>query len=184
MWSTQRLLCSQWSRNRCFSENYLAFSMNQQMLTIWSLVPMPFLNPAWTSRFMYCWSLAWRIFMHYFASMWNKGNCVVVWTLFGSAFFGIGMKTDLLQSCVCCWVFQICWHIECSPLTASSYRIWNRSAGILSPPLTLFVVILPNAHLTLHSRMSASRWGITLSWLFGSLSSFLYNSSMYFATPS
>ena len=34
------------------------------MLAIWSLVPLPFLNPAWTSgssRFMYCWSLAWRI---------------------------------------------------------------------------------------------------------------------------
>ena len=121
--------------------------------------------------------------MHYFASMWNEGNCVVVWTLFGSAFFGIGMKTDLLQSCVCCWVFQICWHIECSPLKASSYRIWNRSAGILSPRLTLFVVILPNAHLTSHSRMSASRWGITPSWLSGSLSSFLYNSSMYFCHP-
>ena len=30
----------------------------------WSLVPLPFLNPAWTSGsswFMYCWSLAWRI---------------------------------------------------------------------------------------------------------------------------
>ena len=34
------------------------------MLAIWSLVPLPFLNPAWTSgssRFTYCWSLAWRI---------------------------------------------------------------------------------------------------------------------------
>ena len=31
---------------------------------IWSLVPLPFLNPACTSgssRFTYCWSLAWRI---------------------------------------------------------------------------------------------------------------------------
>ena len=31
---------------------------------IWSLVPLPFLNSAWTfgfSWFMYCWSLAWRI---------------------------------------------------------------------------------------------------------------------------
>ena len=30
----------------------------------WSLVPLPFLNPAWTSGiswFMYCWNLAWRI---------------------------------------------------------------------------------------------------------------------------
>ena len=34
------------------------------MLAIWSLVPLPFLKPAWTSgssRFTYCWSLAWRI---------------------------------------------------------------------------------------------------------------------------
>ena len=34
------------------------------MLAIWSLVPLPFLKPAWTSGsswFTYCWSLAWRI---------------------------------------------------------------------------------------------------------------------------
>ena len=40
------------------------FSMIQRMLAIWSLVPLPFLKPAWTSgssRFMYCWSLGWRI---------------------------------------------------------------------------------------------------------------------------
>ena len=44
--------------------NSLAFSMIQQMLAIWSLVPLPFLKPAWTSgssQFTYCWSLAWRI---------------------------------------------------------------------------------------------------------------------------
>ena len=38
--------------------------MIQQMLAIWSLVPLPFLNPVWTSGiswFTYCWSLAWRI---------------------------------------------------------------------------------------------------------------------------
>ena len=38
--------------------------MIQQMLAIWSLVPLPFLKPAWTSGsswFTYCWSLAWRI---------------------------------------------------------------------------------------------------------------------------
>ena len=29
-------------------------------------------------------------------------------------FFGIGMKTDLFQSCGHCCVFQICWHIECT----------------------------------------------------------------------
>ena len=61
-------------------------------------------------------------FKHYFASIWDECNCSIVWT-----FFGIGMKTDLFQSCGHCWVFQICWHIECSTLTASSFRIWNSS---------------------------------------------------------
>ena len=44
--------------------NSFAFSMIQQMLAIWTLVPLPFLNPDYTSgssQFTYCWSLAWRI---------------------------------------------------------------------------------------------------------------------------
>ena len=44
--------------------NSLAFSMIQRMLAIWSLVPLPFLNPVWTSGSSwstYCWSLAWII---------------------------------------------------------------------------------------------------------------------------
>ena len=88
------------------------------------------------------------------------------------------MKTDLFQSCGLCWVFQICWHIECSTFTASPFRIWNSWAGISSLPLVSFVVILPKAHLTLHSRMSGSRWVITPLWLSGSWRSFSY-SSMY-----
>ena len=44
------------------------------------------------------------------------------------------MKTDFFQSCGHCWVFQICWHIECSTFTASSFRIWNTSTGIPSLP--------------------------------------------------
>ena len=50
-----------------FFWNSLAFSMIYWMLAILSLVPLPFLNPTWTSgssRFMYCWSLAW-IFSKY-----------------------------------------------------------------------------------------------------------------------
>ena len=38
--------------------------------------------------------------------------------------------------------FQICWHIECSTFTASSFRIWSSSIGIPSPPLALFVAML------------------------------------------
>ena len=47
-----------------FFWNFHAFSLLQWMFEIWSLVPLPFLNPACTSgssRFTYCWSLAWRI---------------------------------------------------------------------------------------------------------------------------
>ena len=86
------------------------------------------------------------------------------------------MKSDLFQSCGHCWVFQICWHIECSPLTASSLRIWNSSTGIPSPPLALFVVMLPKAHLTLHSRISGSGWVKTPLWLSWQWRYFLYSS--------
>ena len=77
------------------------------------------------------------------------------------------MKTDLFHPWNHCWVFQICWHIKCSTFTASSFRIWNSSTGITSLPLALFIVMLPKAHLTLHSRMSGSRWGITPSYYLG-----------------
>ena len=89
------------------------------------------------------------------------------------------MKTDLFQSCGHCWVFQICWHIEYSTFTASSFRICNSSTGIPSPLLALLVVMLPKAHLTLNSRVSSSRWVITPSWWSGSWRSFLYSSSVY-----
>ena len=89
------------------------------------------------------------------------------------------MKTDLFQPYGHCWVFQIHWHIDCSTFTASSFRIWNSSTGIPSSPLALFVVMLPKAHLTSHSRMSGSRWVITPLWLSGLWRSFLYRSSLY-----
>ena len=67
----------------------------------------------------------------------------------------------------------------CSTLTASSFRIWNSSAEIPSPSLVLFVVILPKAHLTSHSRMSGCKWVTTPSWLSRLLKLFLYSSSVY-----
>ena len=48
------------------------------------------------------------------------------------------MKTALFQSCDHCWVFQICWHIECSTFTASFFRIWNSSTGI---PSTVYLCV-------------------------------------------
>ena len=115
---------------------------------------------------------------HYLASMWNEHNHVVVW-----AFFGIALLWDWSENCH----FPVLWPLLTFPhllaywvqhFQASSFRIWNSSAGIPSPPLCLFIVMLPEAHLTLHSRVSGSRWVITPSWLSGSWRSFLYSSSV------
>ena len=119
--------------------------MIQEMSAIWSLIPLPFLNPACTSGsscFRYCQSLAWWILN--ITLLACEMNTILRY--FEYSFFGIGMKTDLFQSWGHCWVFQICWHVECSTLTASSFRIWNSSAGIPSPPLTLFVLMLPSVN--------------------------------------
>ena len=151
--------------------------MIQWMLAIWFLVPLPFLKPVWTSgssRFMYYWSLTWRILS---ITLLACEISAIVQSL-ALPFFGTGMKTDLFQSCGHCWVFQTCWHIECSTFAALSFRIWNSSTGIPSPPLPLFVVMLPKAHLTSHSRTSGSRWVITPSWLSRSWRSFLHHSSV------
>ena len=155
-----------------FFWNSLAFSIIHQLLEIWSLVPLLFLNLACTSGsswFMYCWSIAGRILS---LTLVACEMSAVVWYSLALPFFGIGMKTDLFQSRGHCWVFQICWRIECSTFTASSFRIWNSSTGIPSPPLALFEVMLSKSHLTSHSRMSGSRWVITPLWLSGSWSSF------------
>ena len=116
------------------------------MLAIWSLVPFSFLNRACrfeSSQFIYCWNL--KDFEPNLASIWNERNCTLVWRFFSIALFGIGLKTGLFQSCGQCWRFQICWHMECSTLTGSSFKILNTSAGILSPPLALFLEMLPKA---------------------------------------
>ena len=111
-------------------------------------------------------------FEHYFARVWDECNYAVVWKFFGIEFlwnwnekWPFPFLWPLLFS-----IFE--WHIECNTFTASSLRIWNNSTGIPSPPLALFIVMLPKAHLTSHSRMSGSRWVITPSWLSRSWRSF------------
>ena len=168
--------------------------MIQRMLAIWSLVPLPFLKPAGTfgsSQFTYCWSLAWRILritllsceisaiVQYFgiAFLWDWNEnwpFPVLWVLLSFHSFPM-------------WkigIFQIFWHNDCSNITASSFRIWNSSTGIPSLPLALFVVMLPKAYLTSHSRMSGSRSVITPSWLSGSWRSFCIVALCILATSS
>ena len=76
-------------------------------------------------------------FKHYFASVWGERNCVVVWTFFGIAFLWDWKENWSFPVCGHCWVFLICWHIEWSTFTTSSFRIWNTATGIPSPPLAL-----------------------------------------------
>ena len=116
-----------------FFWNYLAFSMIQQMLAIWPLIPLPCLNPGGTygsSWFMDCWSLSWRVLSITLLACEMSTNYGSVKIVCHWPFFGIGMKTNLFQSFGHCWFFQICWLIECYTLTASSFRIYNSSAGI------------------------------------------------------
>ena len=102
-------------------------------------------------------------FEHYFASVWDECNYVVVWTYFGIAFLWDWNENWLFQSCGHCWVFKICWHIECNMFTASSFGIWNSSTGIPSPPLALFIVMLLMAHLTSQLRTTwPASWEICL----------------------
>ena len=83
------------------------------------------------------------------------------------------------KSCGHCWVFQICWHVECSTLTASSFRVWSSSVGILSPSLALFIMMLPKSHLTLHSKyLALGEWSHHHDYL-GHYSSSVYSCHLF-----
>ena len=131
--------------------------MIQRMLAIWSLVPLPFSKTSlniWKFTVHVLLKPGLENFEHYFTSEWDECNCAVVW-----AFFGIAFLWDWNEN----WPFPVLWPLLSFPnllaywmksiFTASSFRIWNNSIGIPSPPLALFVVMLSKAHLTSHSRM-------------------------------
>ena len=72
------------------------------MLEIWPLVPLPFLIPVWTSessRFMYCWSLAWRSLIITLL-VWKKN------------------ESEVAQSCPTLWD-----PVDCSPPGSSVHGI-------------------------------------------------------------
>ena len=94
-------------RSPTFQTDSLPFEL-PGILAIWSLVPLPFLNPACTSgnsQVMYCWSLAWKVLSITLlvcemstAVQWFEHSLVL-------SFFGIGVKTGFFQSCGHCWAF-------------------------------------------------------------------------------
>ena len=144
--------------------------------------PLPFLNPACisgSSWFMYYWNLVWRILR---ITLLHKHNCIIVGLFFGIAFL-LGLEWKLtFSSPVTTAQFSKFANILSAELL-QHHLLRFEIAGILSPPLALFAVMLPKAHLTSHSKMSGSGWVTTASWLFGSLRPFLflffYCSSVY-----
>ena len=148
-----------------FFWNSHAFSMILLILALWSLVPLLFLNRTWTSKIPSSRTVeAWLgefCALHYFDRMWNECNCAVVWAFFGLVFLWDWNENLPFPVLDHCWVFQICWHIEFSTFTASSFRIWNSSTEIPSPHQLCLMLLKP--HLTAHSRMSDSWWVTTPS---------------------
>ena len=83
------------------------------------LVPLPLLNPPWTSgssQFTYCWSLAWRI-LSITLLTWDYCNYALVW-----AFFGIAFLWDWNEN----WPFS-------SPVATAEF---SKISGILSTKLS------------------------------------------------
>ena len=90
----------------CFFNNPTICNLQ---FAIWSLVPLPFLNPAWTSgssQFTYYWSLAWRILRITLLACEMHGNCVVVW-----AFFAFAFLWDWNEN----WPFPVLWPLLSFP---------------------------------------------------------------------
>ena len=81
---------------RCFSGNLLLFLWPSGCWQFELWFPLPFLNPAWTSgssRFTYCWSLAWRISSITLLACEMSATVPQFEHSLALPFFGIGMKT-------------------------------------------------------------------------------------------
>ena len=77
-------------------------AFSKTTLNIWKFMAQVLLKPGLEN------------FEHFFANVWDECNCVVVCMLFGIAFLWDWNETELFQACVHAWIFQICWHIDCS----------------------------------------------------------------------
>ena len=103
-------------------------------------------------------------FEHHFTSMWDECNCAVVWS-----FFGIAFLWDWNEN----WPFPVLWPLLSFPnllaywvqhFHSIIFRTWNSSAGLLSPPVALFIVMFPMAHLTSHWRcLALDEWWVAVS---------------------
>ena len=61
-------------------------------------------------------------FQHYYASVWDEHNCVVVWTFFDTALLWDWNENWPFPVLLAIAEFPNLWHIVCCPFTASSLR--------------------------------------------------------------
>ena len=116
---SQRLWHSQWSSSRFFSGTPLLFQWSGNF----SLVPLPFLNPAWrpgSSQFTYCWSLAWRILNITLLACKMSAMCSSLSILWHCLSLGLGWKL-----------------IFSSPVATAEF---SKFAGILNITLLVFEI--------------------------------------------
>ena len=135
------------------------------MLAIWSLVPLPFLHPAWTSQssqFTYCWSLVWRILSITLLAC-EMSAVVWVWAFLGTAFL---------------WDWNENWPFPVLLLLLSLLLgCWRRVFAI---PVCSLDKILPAStllHLVLHGQTRLLCW-VSLDFLL--LDQIPYNENNFF----
>ena len=120
-----------------FSWNCLAFSVIQQMLAIWSLVPLHFWKPAWTSgssQFTYCWKLK---FIFYKIFMFHE--IIFSLSLFLTTYICENIFSSVAQSCQ---LFATLW----TAAHQASLSITN-SQSLLK--LISIELVMPSNHLIL-----------------------------------
>ena len=151
------------------------FFYDQWTWATWSLVPLPFWKPgwaSWSSWLVYYCNLAWRILSITLLAREIVQLCGILNILWYCVSLELEWKLTF-SSLVATAEFSKFAGILCTALSQHHLLVFEiAQLELPSPPLALFEVIFPKAHLTLHSRISGSRWVITWSWLSGSWISF------------
>ena len=154
---SQRLSQCQWNRSRCFSgiPSFFLYDPKNPDSLISDSSAFSKLNSYICKCLVHVLlKPSLQHFEHYLASMWSEHSCVVAWTFFGVALLWDWNEYWPFQSCGHCWVLQADWH---SAALSEHHLLGFEIAGISSPSLDLFVVMLPKAQLTSYSRLSGSR---------------------------
>ena len=134
-----------WWSSRCWQLISASSAFSKTSFNVWKFTVHVLLKPGLEN------------FENYFTSVWDECSCAFVW-----AFFVIAFLRNWNEN----WPFPVLWPLLSFPnllvywvqhFHSIIFRIWNSSTGIPSHQLALFIVRLPKAHLTSHSRMSGPR---------------------------